>query len=216
MNDPDQARTDVAEPPIDDTTMALQEHCVHAFDALISHLHAQECPPPSFPLDGSFPMFVTWNVVDGYREPRLRGCIGTLKPVKITAIKDYAITSAVNDRRFPPIKSAEVKSLSCTVSLLIEFETADAWDDWAIGTHGIWIDFTDGERRDWSATYLPDVCSEQGWTKVECVNSLIRKAGFRGQITEELRRRLRVTRYQSTLAKLDYGEYTALDRQRRK
>lgn len=47
----------------------------------------------------------------------------------------------------------------------------------------------------------------EGWTKEETINSLIRKAGFRGSITENLRLSLRTTRYQSTAAKATYEEY---------
>ena len=32
-----------------------------------------------------------------------------------------------------------------------------------------------------SAVYLPDVIPEQGWTKAETVDSLVRKSGYTGQ-----------------------------------
>lgn len=58
-----------------------------------------------------------------------------------------------------------------------------------------------------SATYLPHVASEQGWTLEECIHSLIRKAGFSGKITEELKRELRLTRYESSMAGMGWREY---------
>ena len=46
--------------------------------------------------------------------------------------------------------------------------------------HGVIIDFVDGRRRKRSAVYLPDVIPEQGWTKSETIESLIKKV-FREQ-----------------------------------
>lgn len=53
------------------------------------------------------------------------------------------------------------------------------------------------EPRILTATYLPDVMPAQGWTKVEAIDSAIRKAGYEGRITEATRKSLRVRRYQS-------------------
>lgn len=49
--------------------------------------------------------------------------------------------------------------------------------------------------------------SLSGWTKIEAIESLMRKAGYNGPITESLRKRIRLTRYQSTLFTMHYGEY---------
>mmetsp|Transcript_34862 Transcript_34862/g.80623 ORF Transcript_34862/g.80623 Transcript_34862/m.80623 type:complete len:177 (-) Transcript_34862:61-591(-) len=50
----------------------------------------------------------------------LRGCIGTLSPQRLTeALKDYAITSALHDRRFKPISERELLDLRVSVSLLV-------------------------------------------------------------------------------------------------
>lgn len=57
------------------------------------------------------------------------------------------------------------------------------------------------------ATFLPDVATEQGWSKVDAVNAAIRKAGFKGSVTEELRRQCKVSRYQSKKVKVDYQEW---------
>ena len=51
------------------------------------------------------------------------------------------LCSALRDRRFEPVAHRELASLSCTVSLLFAFETAASWLDWAIGTHGLIIEF---------------------------------------------------------------------------
>lgn len=62
--------------------------------------------------------------------------------------------------------------------------------DWALGTHGIRISFVYRGRR-YGATYLPDVAVEQGWTKEETVESLMRKAGWDGGVGSVARRLLR-------------------------
>lgn len=48
-----------------------------------------------------------------------------------------------------------------------------------------------------------------GWTKVEAIDSLMRKAGYNGHITDSVRKRIMLTRYQSTLCTMHYGEYVA-------
>ncbi|GAA6022763.1 hypothetical protein JCM11491_005572 [Sporobolomyces phaffii] len=60
-----------------------------------------------------------------------------------------------------------------------------------------------------NATFLPDVATEQGWSKVDAVNAAIRKAGYKGTVTEALRRQCRVSRYQSQKVKVDYAEWVA-------
>ena len=60
------------------------------------------------------------------------------------------------------MRQNELPQLECTVSLLTCFELASNLDDWEIGLHGVWIDFTDPSGRARSAVYLPDVIPEQG------------------------------------------------------
>ncbi|XP_048325678.2 uncharacterized protein At2g38710 isoform X2 [Ziziphus jujuba] len=163
------------------------------------------------------PLFVTWKKVVNGSEPRLRGCIGTLEArCLINGFKDYALNSALRDRRFPPIQPKELPFLECTVSILTDYETANHYLDWEIGKHGIIIEFTDPDyntRR--SATYLPEVAAHEGWTKTEAIDSLMRKAGYSSTITEQLRKRIRLTRYQSTLCTMQYSEYVSYVREAR-
>lgn len=58
-----------------------------------------------------------------------------------------------------------------------------------------------------TATYLPDVMPEQGWTKTEAIDSAIRKAGYSGKVTEGMRRSLRVRRYRSEKVQCTYEDY---------
>lgn len=157
----------------------------------------------------SSPLFVTWNKVDQYGCHQLRGCIGTFDPRPLHAgLREYALTSAVRDRRFPPVQGAELRQLMCTVSLLHSFELADTWDDWTVGTHGIIIEFSDPIKTSIShtATFLPDVASQEGWDKAETLKHLIRKAGYMTGGLHHVLNVLKVTRYESTTCTLSYDE----------
>ena len=150
---------------------------------------------------------MTWDKRSSGGEYQLRGCIGCFDPLElVSGIRQYALTSAFRDSRFRPISHGEVAELRVSVSLLIKFESASSWDDWVVGTHGIRIRFK-VSRRTFSATYLPEVSQEQGWTKLEALESLIRKAGFSGAVDQTLLSKVSVERYQSSKYSLSYQEY---------
>jgi len=108
-----------------------------------------------------------------------------------------------------------------SVSLLLDFETCDDPLDWVRGTHGIRIVFPHPQsRRRLSATYLPDVCTDQGWTKEECLESLMRKAGYDPSFQHRLLggggknnsgwqnvQGLKVERYRALKGKVSYEGY---------
>ena len=107
------------------------------------------------------PLFVTWRIG---KDLKLRGCMGTFDSVHLhPGLREYAITSAFKDSRFPPVKKDEVPELNVSVSILIHFEDGDDYLDWEVGIHGIRIEFLNekGSRR--TATYLPEVAPAQGW-----------------------------------------------------
>ncbi|VDK49969.1 unnamed protein product [Anisakis simplex] len=98
--------------------------------------------------------------------------------------------------------------MHCAVSILINFEKAKDYRDWVVGIHGIRIEFQDNHHyRD--AVYLPEVASEQGWDHVETLDNLMRKGGFRGHISEEMRLKVNVVRFQSDKVHMSYQEYVA-------
>lgn len=125
----------------------------------------------------------------------------------IAGLREYAITSALKDSRFSPITREELPRLTVSVSILQDFEEARGHLDWSIGVHGIRIEFVNerGARR--TATYLPQVAPEQGWDQIQTIDSLLRKGGFRGAITQETRRSIKLTRYTSTECQMSFNEY---------
>jgi uncharacterized protein (TIGR00296 family) len=165
-----------------------------------------------------FPLFVTWNTLarstsssssrrERSPERSLRGCIGTFEALELDdGLSSYAITSAVHDSRFDPVRIAELPELEVAVTLLTDFEDAADASDWILGVHGLRISFTHHGRR-YGATYLPDVAPEQGWTRDETVVSLMRKAGWMGRKERWRDVELKVVRYQGKRESLEYAEY---------
>eukprot|EP01041_Mallomonas_annulata_P000567 gene567-1093_t len=182
--------------------------CAYCFDVLISHFRGLRPGLPSFDISTSCPMFVTLNSVspNDRNDVSLRGCIGTLSPKPLSFLADFTHSSAFRDRRFEPLMEFEMANLEICVSLLVKYEDVEYYLDWEVGLHGILIEF-DHNRKKYSATYLPEVASSQQWTQQEAINSLIRKAGFTGPVTDELLLCLKVTRYQSSKASLSYDTY---------
>ena len=150
-------------------------------------------------------MFVTWKIG---RDKRLRGCIGTFSPMHLHAgLREYALTSALKDSRFAPITRDELPRLTVSVSILMNFEEARGYLDWTLGVHGIRIEFLNDRGLKRTATYLPQVATEQGWDQTQTIDSLLRKGGFRGNITQETRKSMKLTRYRSQEIQMNYKEY---------
>ena len=99
------------------------------------------------------------------------------------------------------------------MTLLTDFEPAADTLDWTLGKHGLQIEFVYHHRR-LGATYLPDVATEQGWTREETVVSLMRKAGWTGRRDEwhkvAASGTMRVTRYRGSKATVSWADYCAL------
>lgn len=215
--------------------VCIPEHCYYAFDALYCALTSAKAISPTFP-DEKYPLFVTWNTRSSRpgRPSRLRGCIGNFEPMPlIEGLAEYALISAFRDSRFRKIDSSELESLECGISLLTNFEDAQSYLDWSVGVHGIYITFPHPSlitpsssatpsplsstpnlprltsHRTFSATYLPDVMPEQGWDKLEAIDSAIQKAGWNGNITEGLRRSIKLRRFQSRKCYATWDEYFA-------
>lgn len=106
-----------------------------------------------------------------------------MKRVPLSQIPYYSTVSAFSDHRFDPIVLSEVDKLKCSLSLLHDFEKGSDVYDWEVGKHGIIISFKQNSR-DFSATYLPEVATEQKWTKEEAIESLIQKSGYHGLVSK--------------------------------
>jgi uncharacterized protein (TIGR00296 family) len=182
------------------------------FDVLYCHLYHLDPPRvPSFTND-DYPLFVTWRIG---KEKKLRGCIGTFNQMPMhSGLREYAVTSALKDSRFSPVVREELPRLVVSVSILCYFEDAVDYLDWEIGVHGIRIEFLTERGKRQTATYLPEISKEQGWDKIQTIDSLLRKGGYKGNPTTEVRRAIRLTRYQSEKVTVAYSDYLHHCRQR--
>ncbi|XP_004924718.1 uncharacterized protein CG5902 [Bombyx mandarina] len=186
-------------------SVAILDMCYFCFDVLYCQLHSMEPPQTPKFTNEAYPLFVTWKIG---KEHRLRGCIGTFNAMHLhSGLREYAITSALRDSRFSPITREEVPRLSVSVSILQHFEEAEHYLDWKLGKHGIRIEFVSERGSKRTATYLPQVATEQGWDQIQTIDSLLRKGGYKAAITADLRRSIKLTRYQSEEVSASYTDY---------
>ncbi len=148
-------------------------------------------------------------------EEMLRGCIGTFAKESLkTNLPLYSLISAFKDTRFPPISLREIPMLTCTVSLLQNFEQIKDPLDWVVGKHGIQIKFK-AKGQSYSATFLPEVAPEQGWDQKQTISQLLRKAGYKGDFAS-VKDTMVAERYQSTIhtaSFLDYIDFTTKNKE---
>lgn len=94
---------------------------------------------------------------------------------------------------------------SSSVSILSTFEDIEDPYDWTIGTHGLQVYFMfHGRGR--SATFLPDVAPEQGWSQDDTLEHLFRKGGWDGS-GDWRDLSIDMQRYQSTKSHVSYARY---------
>jgi len=191
--------------PMNGYKIIRPEMCFFCFDVLYCHLHELHPPEDPFFSNEMFPLFVTWKIG---KDERLRGCIGTFSEMHLhSGLREYSITSAMKDSRFSPMTREEFPHLRVAVSILCQFEDGEDYLDWEVGVHGIRIEFYTERGSKKTATYLPEVATQQGWDKIQTIDSLLRKGGFKGQVTPEVRKSVRLVRYQSEKMTASYNDY---------
>jgi AmmeMemoRadiSam system protein A len=119
--------------------------------------------------------FVTLEIPDRDGVLQLRGCVGSTEvgPPGADAVVASALDAAFADPRFPKLTREEHPALVVTVSALTppaEVAGADAVD---ASRDGVVLE-CDGLR----ALFLPHVAEEQGWSLIELLENLARKAGL--------------------------------------
>jgi len=202
---------------------ATPEMCFYCFEALIEYFHKNNNrfykrsnysvldKIPNYP---QCSLFVSWKKTVG-QASELRGCKGTLGGgISLhEGLKYYAIISGSADRRFESLTEDEIPFLSCSVSLLFGFETSADCYDWVLGEHGIRIDFVDRNNKERTATFLPQVPVQCGWTKKHTIKKLIQKSGCTDRIEFDANGmppkhlKLKTIRYRSSLANATHQEY---------
>ena len=174
------------------------------------------------------PLFVTWNILSVRQstgkpiESELRGCIGNFSNLKLPEyVEEYALVSALEDPRFPPIDKYELadiekdpsQDLQCAVTVLHSFEDITNTPlGWTVGEHGIRLAFR-YRSRSYSSTFLPEVAKEQGWDRSQTMDALIRKAGVSGHVsfgdTEKIQV-VKVERYSGVKGEARLSEFSKI------
>ena len=127
---------------------------------------------PAAPLlDQPAACFVSIKTNDG----ELRGCIGTVEPVRMSLAEELianAVSAATRDPRFPPVSAQELPRLRYSVDVLSEPEPAQ-FEDLDPNTYGVIVEDEAGTRR---GLLLPDI--EGVETAAQQVQIAARKAGI--------------------------------------
>lgn len=129
--------------------------------------------PDVIPRDGVFSerrgVFVTLHV-----RGRLQGCIGVTEPNESLgeAIVRCAVSAALEDPRFTPVKEPQLEEMSVEISLLSPLEPIlpEAIE---IGRHGLLV-VNHAQR----GLLLPKVATEHGLTREQFLEETCRKAGL--------------------------------------
>jgi len=120
-------------------------------------------------------VFVSWYLQPGHR---LRGCIGFPEAVLPLgrAVREAAVSAALDDPRFPPVTAPELGSLVGEVSVLTPLRPVPLEErpsSVEVGRDGLVV-----ERGRARGLLLPQVASEQGWDREELLDGTCEKAGL--------------------------------------
>ena len=127
-------------------------------------------PEPSGRLADPGMSFVTWK-----RDGRLRGCIGSVEPVRPLwqDVEANAVQALLRDPRFPPATAREFPHYRADVSVLTPFELEPDPLRIEIGVHGLLVE--KGRRR---GLLLPQVAVEWNWDVPTFLSQACLKAGL--------------------------------------
>lgn len=185
----------------------LKDMTIYCWNVLLKHFNKDHSITISVLSEPyiAYPVFITIQDVSN-TNPKLRGCIGTFEKNKHKNIFEhlemYTLKTILEDHRFSKdekIKEHEIPNLELSISLLGDDIEMENEDDWTIGIHGLKF-----KHNQYSSVYLPEVATEQKWTKDETIQNLIRKSGIGGEYTES---NLNLIKYETTKYKLRYEEF---------
>jgi AmmeMemoRadiSam system protein A len=115
--------------------------------------------------------FVTWK-----RDGRLRGCIGSVEPVRPlwADVEANAVHALLRDPRFPRARADEFPRYRADISVLSPFvPVSDPLSAVEIGVHGLLVEM--GRRR---GLLLPQVAVEWAWDVPTFLRQACLKAGL--------------------------------------
>jgi uncharacterized protein len=162
-----------------------------------SHDREKVVGEPPFPsvFDEPRGVFVT---LKRFPDDALRGCIGYPLPVLPlrTAVARAAVSAAVEDFRFRPVRAPDLPRITIEVSVLsvpvpLRFATPEeAGRAVVVGRDGVIV-----EGLGSSGLLLPQVAPEQGWSSVELLEGTCEKAGLPARAWQDPR--VKVLRFEA-------------------
>jgi MEMO1 family protein len=105
----------------------------------------------------------------------LRGCIGQMvpdRPLRVL-VGRMALAAAFEDTRFEKVRPNELKDIQIEISVLTPFKEVAGPGAIAVGRDGVLLQ---KDRR--SAVFLPQVATEEQWTRDEMLDNLCVKGGM--------------------------------------
>jgi AmmeMemoRadiSam system protein A len=162
-------------PPLSDPRLSYNDRrellalARHAISEAVRQQRIPDLPPTSQRLAERGGAFVTIRC-DG----KLRGCIGRVDTANALAetVAQCAISAALQDPRFRPLKEEEIPRLELEISVVSE-PTPITFEEVEVGTHGIVV--SRAARR---GLLLPQVAVERNWSATQLIEETCRKAGL--------------------------------------
>ncbi|HEY3380205.1 MAG TPA: AmmeMemoRadiSam system protein B [Vicinamibacterales bacterium] len=109
------------------------------------------------------------------KKGELRGCIGQMQPDAPLRrlVGTMALAAAFEDRRFDKVRAAELKDIEVEISVLTPFKPVPGPESVVVGRDGVLL------RKDGSsAVFLPQVATEEHWTRDVMLDNLCTKGGL--------------------------------------
>jgi len=105
----------------------------------------------------------------------LRGCIGHIPPdfALGKTVAAMAIYAAFEDSRFLPVQRNELKDIEIEISVLTPLRAVGAPEEIVVGRDGVYL-----VKNGKSAVFLPQVATENNWSRVKLLDNLCVKASL--------------------------------------
>ena len=112
----------------------------------------------------------------------LRGCIGSVAPVKplYLIVREVAAMAALRDTRFRPVTTSELGDLQYEISVLSPLRRVMDIREIRVGQDGLLI-----RARGQEGLLLPQVASEEKWDRATFLEQLCHKAGLPGRAWQD-------------------------------
>ena len=114
-------------------------------------------------------------------DEELRGCIGYIFAIEplFDTICESAQAAAFNDPRFKELTREEFDKIKIEISVLSPFEPIKSYNEIELGKHGLLLE--EAGR----AILLPQVATENNYTREQYLTALCHKAGMNGEYWKE-------------------------------